>query len=251
VTSIDYGGVASAEASPDRVKMSNLRLVHIIREPRIETGSASPLLVLLHGYGANERQMFELVQDFDPRLCIIGVRAPIAVAEDSHIWTEVTLTPDGFAFDEQGALQALMQLIAFIREAVREYGIDEERVYLMGFSQGAAFAGVAALLEPNLIAGAVLIGAPIPPEVLALGINRDGLADLGILLAHGIDDESVPVALVRAARDMLAELPLRLTYREYQMGHGISGECLADIRDWVNTELDRRRATPPSGNLAT
>ena len=72
--------------------MNTLPLVHLVRQPIIEAGTP-PLLLLLHGVGSNEHDLFELAPFLDKRFLIISVRAPNTLGAGSYAWFEVNFTP--------------------------------------------------------------------------------------------------------------------------------------------------------------
>lgn len=222
------------------MESKSLSLIHLVRPPRVKV-ARPPLLLLLHGYGGNELQLFEPTLHFDARLLIISARAPIPYGggePESYIWFKLIQTPEGETADLQEGLHSLMLIFKFISEAVVAYSADPQRVYLLGFSQGAILSGSIALVRPDMVAAAVVVSGLIPPEVLSFNAAPEHLANLPLLIAHGIADARVPVEQARASRDMLAALPVKLTYREYPMEHEISVGCLADIAIWLSARLD-------------
>lgn len=218
--------------------METLSLVHLVRQPLVEA-SAPPLLLLLHGVGGNEHNLFALAPSLDNRFLIISARAPNTLEPDSYTWFEVNFTPQGPIINAAQAEASRKALIAFIHEAVTAYGADPKRVYLMGFSQGAIMSASIALTRPDLIAGAVLMSGRILSEIQPLIVGHEKLAGLPILIVHGTLDAVVSINSGRAAREMLSALPVELTYHEYPtMGHEVSPESLADVTMWLSAHLD-------------
>jgi phospholipase/carboxylesterase len=92
------------------------------------------------------------------------------------------------------------------------------------------------------VVGVVAMSGRLLPEVLPHVAPPDTLRGLRILLQHGTADQVLPIHHGRTARDRLAALPLDLTYREYDMGHQVSDESLADAAAWLHARLDGRTA---------
>ena len=218
--------------------MKILPLVHLVHQPGIETDTP-PLLLLLHGVGSNEQDLFGLVPFLDKRFLIISARAPNTLAPGSYAWFEITFTPQGPSINPQQAEASRETLITFIKEAVTLYGADSQRVYLMGFSQGAIMSASVALTQPELVAGAVLMSGRILPEIRTLMASNDALFGFPFLVVHGTADRVLPVTYGRASRDLLSSLPVDLTYREYSMGHEVSQESLSDVAAWLREQLDK------------
>jgi phospholipase/carboxylesterase len=219
------------------MKAQPLSLTHLVRHPARAAG-APPLLILLHGIGSNEEDLMGLEPYLDERLLIVSVRAPLAYGWGGYAWFEIEWLPSGITIDRVQAEQSRDLIVQFIGEAVAAYGADPARVYLMGFSQGAMMSGWVTLTEPELIAGAVLMSGRIPDEVRTQIAAPERLAGKPFLVTHGLMDQVLPIANGRASRDLLQQLPVELTYREYPMAHEVSAQSLADVVAWLSARLD-------------
>ena len=170
--------------------MNTLPLVHMVRQPIIEAGTP-PLLLLLHGVGSNEHDLYELAPFLDKRFLIISVRAPNTLGAGSYAWFEVDFTPQGPVINPEQAEASRETLITFLQEAITAYGADPKQVYLMGFSQGAIMSASVALTRPDLVAGAVLMSGRILPEIQPLIASREELAGFPFLVVHGTADKGL------------------------------------------------------------
>lgn len=217
-----------------------LSLIHLVREPRESPppGGKPPLLLLLHGVGSHERDLFALAPALDPRFLILSLRAPNVLGPDSFAWFQFTPSPTINRINAEQAEVSRQLLLRFIPEAIAAYGADPSRVYLMGFSQGAILSASVALTQPDLVAGAVLMSGRILPEVQPLIAPAEALRGLPMLVVHGTRDNVLPIAHGHASRDALSALPVTLTYREYDMVHTITDASLADIAEWITARLD-------------
>ena len=216
----------------------DLTLVHLFRPP-LHAVARPPLLILLHGVGSNERDLFGLAPQLDARLAIVSARAPNMRAPGSYAWFDVAFTPSGPVIDAGQAEASRQQLIHFIDEACAAYRADPSQVYLMGFSQGAIMSASIALTRPDLTAGVVLMSGRILPEIGPLIAPAEKLAGLPFLVVHGTDDPVLPIHHGRASRTLLTSLPVRLDYYEYPMGHTISAQSLETVTTWLQQQLDR------------
>lgn len=221
--------------------MNTLSLVHLVSQPKVEA-STPPLLLLLHGVGSNEHDLFGLVPYLDKRFLIISARAPNTLGPGSYAWFEVDFTSQGPVINPAQAEASRQTLIAFLDEAIKAYGADPKQVYLMGFSQGAIMSASVALTRPELVAGVVLMSGRVLPEIQPLIASNEELTGLPFLVVHGTADMVLPISYGRASRQLLSTLPVKLTYHEYRMGHEVSQESLADVTAWLSARLDE--ATP-------
>ncbi len=218
--------------------MKILSLVHLVHQPILEE-DAPPLLLLLHGIGSNEHDLFALAPFLDERFLIISVRAPNTLEPGSYAWFEANFTPQGPIIDPGQAEASRQALIAFLDEAVTAYGADPKQVYLMGFSQGGIMSASVTLTRPELVAGVVVMSGRILPEIKPLMAPSERLAGLPFLVVHGTADMVLPIPHGRASRQLLSSLPVEITYHEYPMGHEISQESLADVTAWLSAQLDK------------
>lgn len=222
------------------MQQHTLSLVHSVRPPAIEAhapGTRPPLLVLLHGVSANERQMAALAPAFDPRFIVLSVRSPLVMGPNAFGWFHVTFTANGPVIAEDEASAAWGRISRFADEAVRTYDADPSRVYVGGFSQGGIIALTALLTAPERFAGAFCLSGRLLPEVLPQ-IAVDGIVGKPALVVHGEHDPKLGVELARWARTQLEQLELDLTYRELPIGHELTPESLHEASRWLTAQLE-------------
>lgn len=214
-----------------------LPLIHLVRQPA-QPSARPPLLILLHGVGSNEHDLFGLAPELDGRFLIVSARAPNTRAPGSYAWFAVTFTPQGPVIDAAQAESSRQTLTRFIGAACAAYGADPARVFLLGFSQGAIMSASVALTEPELVTGAVLISGRILPEIRDQIAPPERLAGKPLLVQHGTEDTVLPIQHGRASRALLEQLPVRLEYYEHPIGHEISRDSFDQARAWLSAELD-------------
>lgn len=221
----------------------DLSLVHLVRPPLTSVEGQPPLLIQLHGVGSHERDLFEFADLLDPRFLVVSARAPLVVGPDSFAWFDVRFLPQGNVINA-GQLHASQETLAqFIAEATEAYQTDPARVYLLGFSQGGIMGLAVALTHPALVAGVAAMSARIPAEVVPAFAPKEHLVGLPLLLTHGTEDMVVPISYAQQTRQMLADLPVDLTYHEYAMGHQVSPKSLDDVLAWLTAQLNGPRRT--------
>jgi phospholipase/carboxylesterase len=174
-----------------------------------------------------------LEQALDPRLTIVSAREPYRLGP-------------GFAWygmyeigkpDNDTLLTSLSELQVFINRLPAAHNIDPQRLYLMGFSQGAIMSATLALTVPEQVRGVIMHSGYVPTES-AIDLHPEGIKDKPFFVAHGKYDDVIPVTFGRDAEEYLSEAGARLTYREYPIGHTISEESLYDLGEWLTRELD-------------
>jgi phospholipase/carboxylesterase len=199
-----------------------------------------PLLLLLHGVGSNEEDLFGLAPYLDGRFLVVSVRAPVALDYGGYGWFRIDFTPRGMVADVEQAKRSLGMLPNFIDGLVDTYRADPRRIYLAGFSQGAMMSLALLLTRPEKVAGVVAMSGRLPRQVLEREPDLGALAGKPVLITHGLYDPVLPVEQGREARDYLKALPVELTYREYPMAHEVSAESLRDVTGWLRDVLDSK-----------
>ena len=222
------------------MKMRNLSLVHHVAKPREKSQGAAPLLVLLHGIGSNEDDLYSLAPYLDGRFMMVSARAPVVMGAGSFGWFNIEFTPRGMVADMEEAERSLRIISKFIDELIETYEADPACVFLMGFSQGAMMSLSVALTRPDKIAAVVAMSGRLPSQALAQVAEPETLRGMPIFVAHGIYDPVLPIENGRDCREKLEALPVELTYREYPMGHEVSMESLRDVAAWLSSTLDAR-----------
>jgi phospholipase/carboxylesterase len=214
-------------------------LFHRVLMPEGPPAGPHPLLVLIHGRGADEEDLLGLVPAFDPRLIVLSVRAPLPWEGGGYTWYALG-GPVGQP--EHGSFTASFRALdRCIRDAVGGYPVDPSRVFLFGFSMGAVMSIAMALTAPKMFRGVVAHSGYVPEGVpLPFRLGDPELPP--IFLAHGTLDQVIPIAMARHARELLDGPHARLTYREYPIGHGISDDGAADVREWMHGLLGQEPA---------
>jgi phospholipase/carboxylesterase len=220
----------------------NLSLVHRVQEPREKVEGQPPLLLLLHGIGSNEDDLFGLAPYLDGRFFVVSARAPLVMGPSSFGWFNIEFTPRGMVADVEQARHSHTLLLKFLDEVIEKYKVDPACVYLMGFSQGAAMSLSVALTHPEKLGGVVAMSGRFPSLMRSEMADREAFRGLPILITHGIYDPVLPIEDGRAVREKLEALPVELAYHEYPMGHEVSVESLREVSAWLKSSLDRRCA---------
>jgi phospholipase/carboxylesterase len=216
----------------------NTSLHYVFRQPKqIEDRRKPPLLLFLHGIGADENDLFGLAPFFDGRFFVASARAPIALSYGGYAWFELFFTLSGIKINLEQAQNSRRILLKFIDELVTKHDLDAEKVFLCGFSQGAIIGYSIALSEPEKLAGMVAMSGRLVPEIMPETADFGRLEGFPLLVVHGTLDPVLPVENGRAAQEFLAKLPVQLDYHEYRMAHQISEESLMTVVEWVNKQI--------------
>jgi len=185
---------------------------NLMKPKTIETDKKYPAIFLLHGMGSNELDLPPLVQAFNEKMFIFSLRGPI-------------VQPPGYAFftmedlgqpNENSFKQTIKMVDNFILFATKTYPIDENNLFLMGFSQGAILSMTYAIIHLGKI---------------------KGVAHLNLFISHGEDDPVLPFSWGVASKEFLQERGAIVTFKSYQAGHWVTQENFEDIQVWLKDRL--------------
>ena len=205
--------------------------------PPQTSSESSPTIIFLHGRGANELDLFDLAPQVDPRFRVLCPRAPIAMGENAFGWFQTQYLPEGPVHDPSEAEKSRLLLIRFIREVQSKYGIKPSHLFLFGFSQGSIMSLGIMLDYPEILGGIAALSGRILPEYLLKAPSKN-LNGFPILLSHGLTDEVLAIDYARAARKVLSELPVQLSYFEYPMGHDVTDMNFGDVKRWLDKGVE-------------
>jgi phospholipase/carboxylesterase len=205
------------------------------------------LLVLIHGYGADEADLAPLAPVLDPagRFSAICPRGPIDLPHGGAAWYDRTAEGE---VEPASFQHAIVELDHLVDAACDQGGLVRAASVVIGFSQGGAMALALSLRETTKAppAGvACLSGMLQTPDWLRYVWDGDrwpaSAADVpSVLVQHGQDDPMVAIAQGRRTRDVLQGKGIEPEYHEYRMQHEIVPASLDDLRAWLD------RVAPPS-----
>lgn len=192
----------------------------------------APAIVVLHGLGTNERNLFDLGHAVAPDWHVVALRAPIELGPDRYAWYPVQFTPGGTVHDAAAAESSRRRIIASLRALRAEPTVEPERITLLGFSQGAMLSEAVALTEPGLVSRVVLIGGRTLPELRPTEATKRP----AVLLIHGTRDDRVPYEHALATERVLRAAGYDVSLRSFDAGHQVTPEMTETIRGWLATD---------------
>ena len=210
-----------------------MNLHYLIQEPKI-IHEKNPVLILLHGYGSNEEDLFSFAPELPDDSYVISVRAPYDLQPYGHAWYAIHFDTDENKFSDNIQAKASVQLIAdFINEIIQQYPIDTNNISLVGFSQGAILSYAVALTFPEKIAKVVALSGYFNQDILPDVIDNKAISHLKFFVSHGSVDQVIPVDWARKAKPALENLGVEVEYHEYPVGHGVAPQNFFDFKNWL------------------
>jgi phospholipase/carboxylesterase len=220
--------------------MSTFSLEHIVRQPKTPQ-SEPPLLIMLHGYGSNEEDLFSFAQELPDELLIVSARAPLSLGLGSYAWYTIhfdATTSDKFS-DIPEAKTALKQIDTFLDEVFAAYKVNQRNVSLLGFSQGTILATAYALNHPDRIQHVIALSGYVNQELLQKPLEKDSFKNLDFFVSHGSVDQVLPVEWARNTPPFLDKLNIDHEYHEYPVGHGVAPQNFHDLHNWIKQRCSK------------
>ncbi|MFP5315127.1 MAG: alpha/beta hydrolase [Actinomycetes bacterium] len=199
-----------------------------------------PLVVLLHGRGADEAGIIGLADHLPSGASYAAVRAPIP-AGGGYAW----FANRGIGRPVAGSLRETMD---WFREWLAGVAPEGRPVLLLGFSGGAAFAGGLLLDEPERFAGGAILYGTLPFDA-GVPVTPARLAGVSVFVAQGDADTVIPAELLERTWDYLLGDSGAATYARRDAGdHSLSPQTVDELGGWVAERLlflHRRGQQPP------
>lgn len=221
-----------------------------VHRVRPAAGAAQGALVLLHGRGTDENDLFPVLDFLDPdrRLTGLTARAPLSLPPGGRHWYEFLRVghPEPRSFFSTfhalgGWLDALPQAL----------GVAPSHIVVGGFSQGAVMSYALGLGAERPVPAGVLAMSGFIPRVEGFTLDLAGRRGLPVAITHGTLDPVISVEFGREAHELLEQAGLAVTYRESAMAHTIDPRIVPELQRWLRDVIASADARAPAASPAT
>ncbi|HET6202538.1 MAG TPA: alpha/beta fold hydrolase [Planctomycetota bacterium] len=223
--------------------------VPVVREPPgYDRSKPTPLLVVLHGLGGSKAEFVRPFEDAaaEAGFLLFSVQGTVPTREGGYAWY------DGGYAQAPGRYEG--GILEVVRQAKRERAIDAERIYLLGFSEGALMAVHAGLRAPGLFRGAVGLGGAYHPDALVGTAALRTAAERGFrayLMVGDKDAEALKESTKRAA-EALRAAGLKVEEKSYAGGHALPEAAsrkaaILEALRWLDRNAPAPETKPASG----
>jgi phospholipase/carboxylesterase len=207
-----------------------MSLVHLLREPE---GAPRGALVLSHGRGTDEHDLYGFLDELDPGQRLLGVTpgAPLTnVPPGGRHWYLVPRVgyPDAETFHH-----SYRMLCEFLDDLLEARGIAWDRTVLGGFSMGAVMSYAVGLGPGRPRPAGILALSGFVPTVEGWQADLDSRQGLPVLIHHGRNDPVIEVGFGRRANELLDGGGLEVSYLESDAGHWVPPELVPRLREFV------------------
>jgi phospholipase/carboxylesterase len=210
----------------------NLSLHHKIRTSSLAENA--PLLIMLHGYGSDENDLFSFASELPEELFIISARAPYTMQPFGNAWYAINFDAvQGNWSDNIQAKESRDLIAKFIDEVTDTYPVYKNNVTLLGFSQGTILSYAVALTYPEKVKNIIALSGYINKDILSQDIETKDYSHLDFYCSHGSVDQVIPVDWARRTPSFLNSLHIKHQYSEFPVGHGVAPQNFYELRDWL------------------
>ncbi|TQI70919.1 phospholipase/carboxylesterase [Gramella sp. Hel_I_59] len=215
----------------------NFVLDHIIRKPKVSVENA-PALILLHGYGSDENDLFSFAEEMPEELFIISAKAPYPMQPYGNAWYAIHFDNENGKFsDDIQAIKSRDTITTFIDQVIENYPVDASKINLLGFSQGSILSYAVALTYPEKIDNVIALSGYINKEIFGKDYLKNDLSQLSFYCSHGSADQVIPVDWARRTKPFFENLGVDFTYSEFPVGHGVAPQNFFELREWLQKRL--------------
>jgi phospholipase/carboxylesterase len=210
-----------------------MSLTHRVRPA---AGEPEGALVLFHGRGADEHDLFPLLDVLDPERRLLGTtpRGPLSLPPGGAHWYAVPRV----GYPDPGTFHSTYRRAdAWLDGLLEEHGVAPERAVLGGFSQGTVMSYALGLGAGRPRPAGIMALSGFIPEVEGWELDEANAAALPVAIGHGALDPVIVVDFARAARERLEQAGASVTYRESPVPHTIDPAFLRELPGWLRGAL--------------
>ncbi|HKJ06238.1 MAG TPA: alpha/beta fold hydrolase [Flavobacteriaceae bacterium] len=217
--------------------MEKLELEYLVQEPN-EINNNTQLIILLHGYGSNEEDLFSFAKELPENLIVISARAPLTLGFGGFAWYSINFTEsEGKFSDTKEAIEAREKIATFITQIQNKYSIKPKKTFLLGFSQGTILSYSIALNYPEKIQKVIALSGYINPDLLPEDVKSKDYSKLDFYISHGSVDQVIPVDWANKAPKFLEALHVKHSYQEFPVGHGVAHQNFYALKQWIEERM--------------
>ncbi len=206
-------------------------LVYKINMPE-KIDKQTKVIVLLHGYGANEEDLFNLSNIFPKNYVLVCPRAPISLGNDGYKWMSTASEQNNINEIEVQSEKSMQQILALLQTIKTTYKLNDLPLIIGGFSQGAMMSNYIFAHSPTSINGVISLSGKLLPSLTTRALNSTHKL-IPYFLVHGKNDAVIPFAEGEKVNAWLAKYKIKPTFFTPVMGHEITDAVILKLQEWL------------------
>lgn len=215
---------------------------------KIIVNQKTPLLIIFHGYGSNEKQIIKKLinKKYFKKFFIISIRGIFKIKNytNHYCWYYMNVyntykEPKIKNIKQVNLVECLIK--SFIQQKIKKYNLNKNNIWFMGYSQGAMLCYSMAINNPNMIKKVIILSGFINTKTLHNTVNNYIKNNVSFFISHGYNDNVIPIKLAKLSLDILKKYRIKYKYIEYvQQKHEISLLNYLDMITWIYQELNKK-----------
>lgn len=199
----------------------------------------SPVIIMLHGYGSDENDLFSFAGELPEDYALVSARAPYTMQPFGNAWYAIHWDQVGANKfnDIPQAVKSRDLIASFIDQVIAAYPVDPNKVVLLGFSQGTILSLAVALSYPEKVRYVVGLSGYVAPDMYKEGYQKNNFNNLEVYSSHGTVDQVIPVAWAQKTPAFLTKLGIKNSYSEFPVGHGVAPQNFYEFKNWLEQRL--------------
>ena len=212
------------------------KLHYLVRPSSLKENA--PLLIMMHGYGSDENDLFSFVSELPKEFLIVSLQAPYQLQPFGYAWYAIHFNNEqGKWSDDEQAIKSRDLIADFIDSLEKKYSFDKNNVTLLGFSQGTILSYAVALTYPEKVRNVVALSGYLNSNIIELKKDFSAYNNLDFYCSHGSVDQVIPVEWARQAPKLLDSLKIKHHYQEFPVGHGVAPQNFFELRNWLKEKV--------------
>lgn len=191
-------------------------------------------IIMLHGVWSNEKDLFQLKDHFWDDTIIISLRWPFDMGNQCYAWYPADFSTGKAIYKFEDVEYWYTEIVTCIDEVTEKYKLNQENIYLLGFSQWAIMGYYALWKSPERMWGIIALSGRILDEININDVNILKYARKQLFVWHGMMDQVIPFSATESVKRYIDSLEIMATLKAYPIGHTISQKELEEIYYWLN-----------------
>jgi phospholipase/carboxylesterase len=212
--------------------LDSVNFKYLIRESNLVL-EHPPVLIMLHGVGSNESDLFSFANRIDKQFTVISIQAPYQYGNNGFSWYSVSFPNGKPLIDNDQAEKSRVNLIKFIDQITEKHTIDTNNIYLMGFSQGAIMAFSVGLTRPDKVTGIACFSGRVLKQTKGYIADKKELSNLKVLVVHSTNDPVLNYQYAVESTNLLELNNIQYDFITDSVGHSISLQSLERFNAWL------------------
>jgi phospholipase/carboxylesterase len=203
---------------------------------RPAAGDPKGALILHHGRGADENDLFPLFDILDPERRYLGAcpRGPLSLPPGGAHWYVVKEV--GYP-DPETFFPTYERASSWLDGFLADHGLTHRQAVVGGFSQGAVMSYALTLGKGRPRPAGIMAFSGFIPEVDGFELDLNDLHGYPVAIGHGTYDPVITVDFGTHAKNVLERAGANVLYREAPMAHSIDPEFLTELSPWLAARL--------------